>query len=183
MPGAVMFEPLLDRLRERIKKPAERTDTTDVVEAEVSPPVTATALAEAEGVLGFALVPLLRSIYLEIGNGGFGPGYGLIGLRGGATANDGESVVELYKSFHQADPEDRLWKWPDRLVPVCTWGCAIYSCVDCSSPDGPVILFDPNGRGPGTGWDDAFRPEFESFQGWLAAWLDGVNLWDRMYGD
>lgn len=100
-----MFEPLLNRLRERGKNPARRTDTTDVVEAELYHPVTAAVLAEAEGVLGFSLVPLLRSIYLEIGIGGFGPGYELIGLRGGPVADNGESVVELYQSFHQADPE------------------------------------------------------------------------------
>jgi hypothetical protein len=89
--------------------------------------------------------------------------------------------LTLYQSFDQPDPEDELWKWPERLVPVCTWGCAIYSCVDSTRPDGPVVLFDPNGRGPGTGWHDAFRSEFESLQGWLTAWPDGVNLSERMY--
>jgi hypothetical protein len=177
-----MFEPLLDRLRERINNPTQRTDMVDVVGPEIFSPVAVNALAEAEGVLGFPLTPLLRSIYLEVGNGGFGPGYGLIGLRGGAT-DGGESLVELYQTLHQADPDDGLWTWPDRLLPVNMWGCNIRSCVDCSRPGGPVILFDPNGRGPGTGWDDAFRPEFESFQGWLTAWLDGVNLWNRMYPD
>jgi hypothetical protein len=176
-----MFEPLLDRLRERISSPVRRTDMTDVVPTEVRPPVTASCLAKAEGHLGFPLVTLLKSIYLEVGNGGFGPGYGLISLGGGATFNESESIVDLYKAFHQSDPEDRLWNWPDRLVPICTWGCAIYSCVDCSGLDGPVILFDPNGRGPDTGWEDAFRREFDSLQGWLTAWLDGVNLWNRMY--
>jgi hypothetical protein len=31
----------------------------------------------------------------EVGNGGFGPGYGLVGLPGGISDVDGRSLVEL----------------------------------------------------------------------------------------
>ena len=48
------------------------------------PPVTESAVAAAEHT-GFSIPPLLRSIYLNVGNGGFGPGSGgrIIGLEGG----------------------------------------------------------------------------------------------------
>lgn len=40
-------------------------------------------LRESEQTLGFALPLLLRLLYLQIANGGFGPGYGLFGIFGG----------------------------------------------------------------------------------------------------
>jgi hypothetical protein len=44
------------------------------------PPVTLAVLYEAETRLGFSLPTLLRELYLLVGNGGFGPEYGLWGL-------------------------------------------------------------------------------------------------------
>jgi hypothetical protein len=51
------------------------------VKAKVSPtsvpPVSSAAIAEAEIRLGFNLPVLLRELYQCVGNGRFGPGYGL----------------------------------------------------------------------------------------------------------
>src|SRR5688572_7984728 len=46
-------------------------------------PAPRSAVEEAEALAGAPLPPLLRRLYLEVGNGGFGPGYALLGLRGG----------------------------------------------------------------------------------------------------
>ena len=46
-------------------------------------PAPPAAVAEAEELAGRSLPSLLRRLYLEVGNGGFGPGYGLLGLRDG----------------------------------------------------------------------------------------------------
>src|SRR5206468_981225 len=46
------------------------------------PPVTPEALAAAEAKLGFPLPPLLRALYTQIGDGGYGPGRGLDHLDG-----------------------------------------------------------------------------------------------------
>src|SRR5690349_24092886 len=43
-------------------------------------PADPQAVAEAERVLGYALSPLLQRIYLEVANGGFGPG--VLGVAG-----------------------------------------------------------------------------------------------------
>ena len=45
-------------------------------------PLPETVIAGVEESLGFRLQPLLRRVYGEIANGGFGPGYGILGLRG-----------------------------------------------------------------------------------------------------
>ncbi|MDX6329418.1 MAG: hypothetical protein QOI83_1801 [Streptomycetaceae bacterium] len=39
---------------------------------------TPEAVAEAEEVIGFPLPPLLRRLYLEVANGGFGPDEGIL---------------------------------------------------------------------------------------------------------
>ncbi|MGH4031337.1 hypothetical protein ACQB60_20655 [Actinomycetota bacterium Odt1-20B] len=51
-------------------------------------PATEAAVTEAELVIGFPLPPLLRRLYLEVANGGFGPGEGIVGVRGGASQGD-----------------------------------------------------------------------------------------------
>jgi hypothetical protein len=87
---------------------------------------------------------LLRRLYLEVGNGGFGPGYGLLKL-----SYDNEFTgLSMYRRAR----ENASAKWssfPLSLLPVCTWGCGIYSFIDCSSPEGPMWGWDPN---PGP-WD------------------------------
>jgi hypothetical protein len=102
-------------------------------------------------------------------------------VAGGATDDQGYDAVELYALYRQPDPDDPSWAWPEGLLPVCHWGCAIYGCVDCTREPYPVIVFDPNPHD-----DDGsrcFRPHRDSFEGWLAAWADGVDLWEELYGD
>jgi hypothetical protein len=47
--------------------------------------VTPEAVAEAEEEFGYRLPPPLRCLFQEVGNGRFGPGLGIPGVRGGAT--------------------------------------------------------------------------------------------------
>jgi|SRR5579863_3603352 len=60
------------------------------------PTVSASAVADAERRLGFGLPSFLAQVYQEVGNGGFGPGSGVIGLPGGFPSDGGKSIVELY---------------------------------------------------------------------------------------
>lgn len=135
-----------------------------------------------ERQLGFALPPLLKRIYADIGNGGFGPGYGLIGLTNGVPGDTGKTGPAMYRLLCSTDPEDPYWKWPDGLLPICNWGCAILSCVDCSDPSFRMRIFDPNVH-EGHDWADTFFEESPSFDEWLRAWASGIDLWDLMYGE
>ena len=101
------------------------------------PKVTEEEVNNAENELGFSIPPLLKGIYQEIGNGGFGPGYGMLGIKGGQLTDDGDTIVEHYKGLCMPDEEDSLWSWPHGLLPFCDWGCAIYSCISC--PNHPYL--------------------------------------------
>ncbi len=144
-------------------------------------PASAEAIEEAEKSLDFALPPLLKRVLLEIGNGGFGPGHGLLGVRGGATDEHGSSLVDLYDGLSAANPEDRGWSWPKHLVPICPWGDSTYSCVDCSRPEAQVVTFDANGYRPGADLARLLEPQDLTLDAWLRAWAEGVDLWSWMF--
>ncbi|MPZ40899.1 MAG: hypothetical protein GEU95_23170 [Rhizobiales bacterium] len=149
------------------------------------PPASAEQVAQTETLLGFALPPLLRDLYMQVANGGFGPGFGLIGLEDGASlyegANDGD-IAFIYRSFlrHRTRNEP----WAEKLLPICHWGCTYYSYLDCALPQAPVMGFDENSHGHGP-WDCAFSLHAHSFEEWMQRWVDGEDLWKSigLYGE
>ncbi|MFD1933065.1 MULTISPECIES: SMI1/KNR4 family protein [Nonomuraea] len=132
-------------------------------------PASEDAVAEAETRLGFPLHPLLRALYERVGDGGFGPDYGVLGLR---------SAVEEYGSRRDADPSDPGWFWPEGVLPILTWGCAMYACVDCRSDDGAVLLFEPNPISDGN-WADAWFVDAPGLAEWLERWLAGRGWYEE----
>jgi hypothetical protein len=140
-------------------------------------------IANDEKRLGFAFPPLLKRLYTEIGNGGFGPGYGLIGLTNGVPDDLGRTAPATYELLRGSTPNEPHWTWPTGLLPICHWGCAISSCIDCTDPDFRMRIFDPNAHGEGDDWADALFEEAVSFDSWIAAWASGISLWDMMYGE
>jgi hypothetical protein len=144
--------------------------------------IGASALAADEVQLGFNLPHLLRQIYIEIGNGGFGPGYGLIGMTGGEPDDTGKTAPEIFLQFRSAHLDEPSFRWPKSLLPICHWGCAILSCVSCDEKNYPMYIFDPNAHSDVTSWEDAFFEEAPTFESWIRAWADGVDLWDKAYG-
>jgi hypothetical protein len=130
------------------------------------------AVEEAEDLIGFRLPPLLRRLYLEVGNGGFGPGYGVLGLRGGHRNDTRRAALDLYREAN--DTSSPHWSFlPASLLPVCYWGCGIYSFIDCSRTEGPMWGWDPN---PGPADRQALFPQPFTLAGWLGRWVRG-KLW------
>ncbi len=137
-------------------------------------PATAAALGAAEAQLGVVLPPLLRRLYLEVANGGFGPGSGIIGVRGGWTTDHGRSIEDLYEEMADSTTEDPRWVWPAGLVPLIDYG-GTFACVDATTADGRIVDWDPDeldGRGPDGGWSRSFHEVAPSLAAWLERWLD-----------
>lgn len=120
-------------------------------------PASPSAVAEIEGLVGSELPALARRLYLEIGNGGFGPGYGALGLTGGHVDDGRHTSTDLV----------RAGTFPRHLLPLCYWGCAIYSLLDVQT--GEVWGFDPNE----VGLPDALFPQSVTLRDWLGGWLAG----------
>jgi hypothetical protein len=84
------------------------------------PPARPAAIAQAESLVGAPLPELLKGLY-ALANGGFGPGYGLLGLRGGFTDDMNRTAVDILREIPRG-----LWPgMPSGLLPLCHWGCAI----------------------------------------------------------
>lgn len=161
---------LLAALRARIADRARATEGSDIVRPTIFPPATDEEITVTEQALGFPLPPLLTRIYREVGNGGFGPGYGLVGVEHGAR-DDGDTLADLYYGFRQPHAIDPVWNWPERLVPLAHLGCAMYACVDCRRPQGSVVWWEPNPRGPGEPLGRFLIPVADSLDAWLWLWL------------
>jgi hypothetical protein len=121
----------MDKLIELIKKRASNPETIHDMSLGLSPAPKIGPKADPADVekieddLGFKLPVLLKRIYVEIGDGGFGPGYGLYSLK---------TAVEIYLKSVSSD-ETKKGKFP-----ICTWGCAKDSFIDVLNDKFPVMI-------------------------------------------
>ena len=174
---------LIAAVRRRAEDPATRTDQTAAAPTRIAPVASESDIARIEARLALRVPTVLRSVYAGVGNGGFGPGYGLMGLPGGFTDDRGNSAVKLYELFRQRSPDDATWQWPAGVLPICHWGCAIYSCIDCSTDEGRVLIWDPNVWDRATPVETGIRLGHPSVAEWFGAWAAGMNIWNQMFPD
>lgn len=170
-----MSEELIRRLQERLRsEPAVDFDNI-CPPIRPRPPVSERELAAAEAQLGFTLPPLVRALYSQVANGGYGPGYGVIQLAG-----DELSLVESRKRMDEEneDSPGGEW-WPEQLVEFVNWGCHYFSGMDCTRPHCPIFFYDHDRAIGDMTVADCLFPEADSLAEWLTAWLDGENLWER----
>ena len=151
-------------------------DMTRWAKTKSYPPASNAQIEAAEAQVGWRLPALLRNIYMQVGNGGFGPGYGLLGVGGGATSYVGPitfSAIELHAAFlvrRELPPP-----WPRHFLPIVDWGCEIYAVLDCASDEGPVYALDPNRHGDGP-WRCDCKVHGATLEAWLRRWLEGEDL-------
>jgi hypothetical protein len=162
-----------------IAKVAARAADPDLrIDMERAPPLEPLSdpefLTKIERDLGFRLPTLLKHLYLTIADGGFGPGLGLFGARRADwMSSDSYTLADVYHINHKGD-------WPDKLLPICDWGCSVFSCIDCSSRRYQMIMMHNDWFDDETGKEGrAFLPEGIGFRDWIAAWADGVDLCER----
>src|SRR5688572_25475785 len=129
---------LLAAIRTRIVDPNLRIDMKTVRIPPIYGTASAEALTKAEVELAFRLPALLRRLYSEVENGGFGPGAGLVGVEGGHPDMDGRALSASYAAF-------RAEGWPEGLLPLWDRGDGAWSCVDALSLDERVVTVDEAG--------------------------------------
>src|SRR5580704_18129145 len=107
---------LIEGFQERVKDPDRASDEGT---AKRCAPAKAPLIAATERAIGFPLPDLLRAVYTQVANGGVGKAYGFVGLKGGAKDEFGRTLVSVYKDMGQYKEDSPLWRWPERLLPVC----------------------------------------------------------------
>jgi SMI1/KNR4 family protein SUKH-1 len=125
-------------------------------------PADAATLDRTERELGFPLPPTLRRIYAEVGNGGFGPGSGLLPI---------ERVVADYRELQASVPVGR--SWPNRLLPL-VYHNPQYECVDAASESLRIVHWDPEGlneRVSEARWQRSFSEAAPNLVAWLSQWV------------
>ncbi len=162
---------LIERLRDRVRE-LRLWDADPFAIIDPLPVASAETLAWAEGELGFPLPALVRALYTEVGNGGWGPGAGLLPLAGEQGLVDETVWCQEYAPAPPGGP-----KWPLRLVHLVAWGCQYSSCVDCSDSRCPVLFYDGDAAILDRATPaDYLLPEAASLAGYLEAWLAGADL-------
>jgi len=171
------MDDLIRRVRSRAlsAEPTESGWATD----KSYPPASQKSIAKAEKTIGFNLPPILVCLFCEVGNGGFGPDYGLLGIDGGAGNEDGHDALALYQSFRKPDKSDPFWCWPDNLLPLVHCGCAMFLCVDCATSEGKIVWFEPNPHTFGQSWADSLIPLNCNLEQLMEAWLEGESWFER----
>jgi len=168
---------LTDDVRARAKVPDLQTDMARWMP--LPAPASISELCRAETLIGCSLPPAITHIYSAVANGGFGPGYGLVGIGGGRRGFSDWQGQRHCEDQYVLLRQDAGITWPAHLVPLCHWGCGIYSCADASRADAPIFtafgdaLYDdpPN----------AVMPANSTFAEWLQAWADGEDLWEALH--
>lgn len=108
---------LIEQVRIRIQD-SKRTTTMSMYtprRRSLIPPTTFLVVEASEKELGFKLPPLLSQLFTQVGNGGFGPGYGIYGLEGGyadpipippdeVDQTKGGILTDWYNIFRGTDP-------------------------------------------------------------------------------
>ena len=113
---------LLEKIRTRALDPSTIHDMAEGLSPapKINTVITKAELEKTEAELDFKFPELLVDIYTKIGNGGFGPGYGLYSI---------EEAKKLYAELMSVEENE----WERGTWPLCTWGCAIDSYVDCEN--------------------------------------------------
>jgi predicted secreted protein len=144
-----------DRLRQ------ETLAATAIMEADGEPLDPASAspwkLEEAQVRLGFELPEALKAIYLEVADGGFGPGCGLLPI---------DLIVEDYRRLKSAGSP----RWPEAVLPITDAEGEPY-CIRV--PSGEIVRYDV--VWPSEGGSEPsllFTEVATSFDIWLKNWLD-----------
>ena len=171
---------IVERIKKELKSLYELYESGAMMEgvrgARIYPILTEGEMKVIEERLGFVLSKLLRRLYLEVSNGGYGPSYGILSFGKGLKDNYGLDIIETYEHLCQTNSRDPFWKWPEKLLPICDLGCGMYICVDCSTSEGATVWFEPNPHCEGESWDNYFIPFTSSTEQWLASWLDNMEV-------
>jgi hypothetical protein len=170
---------LIKAVKERAHNPKRFVDLPDIGNKrhELPPPVSPAELSQAKQRLGFQLTGLLRSLYLQVGNGGFGLGYGLLAVNRNGARNAALNLVDWYlEEVNFVHPD--YPPWPRFYITLCDWGDSIRSMMNAVDSAGAISRYRGNAYKEGP-WENVMRREAASLHDWLENWLNDLPLFEQ----
>lgn len=159
-------------VRERLASSAGAIDLGD---RDPYPPATLEQVRSAEDELGFVLPEILVELYVEVANGGFGPGCGLAGILGAGTDEGQNDLIALWQGQRSEYWLSEFPAWPPSVVRLAYFGCAMYAAVDLEA-EHPVFLFEPNSGPEELGYPNCLIPYDMPLERWLRLWAMGEDV-------
>jgi hypothetical protein len=148
-------------------------------------PASEKQVRATEARLGFTLPFVLKALYMNIANGGFGPGAGLRGVEGGYNGDNYEgTLADLYPTevkpgqVFDLAPNQQEWlvlpegRWPRRVLCLGDMGCVQTACVDAGSSQMSLLVVTAEDR-------HALEPLPWTLEEWLWRWVRGESLLER----
>lgn len=145
-----------------------------ILPAHVRKPVTEAELIDAETRMQVQLPRFFRRLYTEVGNGGFGPGYGMAKLDD--IISGYQDHLSIYNGLLEEESGEEYSNllWPDGLIYLGTEGCTYHFYLDCHDPHYRVLMFS----------DSHYRDRLEegmlllsdTFDDWIGHWA--MPDWD-----
>ncbi|MFB9964364.1 hypothetical protein ACFFOP_17430 [Sinosporangium siamense] len=145
------------------------------------PPISHADLLACEERIGHELPELLRRVYTEVSNGGFGPGYDLLHF---PVKDDPVPHRHGYPDAVEIFEQDPVVS--EALgFPLVGAGCTVYWYMSLTQPGNPVYLWD------GAGWDfpEEQSPEVgiaitvPSLADWFDDWVNGHDWYTQLRDD
>jgi hypothetical protein len=161
---------LIEALKRRIQADSETPH--DHKRAAPFPPATEEQIESTERELDAPLPLLLRRIYLEVANGGFGPGFGILGANGGYRNDNFGTLVGIYRGSRDENEKEGWPEWPVGLLLLEDWGCTQLACLATAEFAGSIVLKDDN--------NGLTVTEF-TLARYLAEWCEGRDPWKGMH--
>jgi len=125
----------------------------------------------AEASLGFPLPMFLRRLYLEVGDGGYGPG--LDAPIRGYTSGLLYPLSELVRG-HGSNTEPAadlpFPPWPTEVLQFADLGCFSSIAVDCRGPEHPVLMLEDDVAEVAP--EEAWTVVAPSVEDWFRDWVD-----------
>ncbi|MFJ4512462.1 DUF4240 domain-containing protein [Streptomyces sp. NPDC088816] len=137
---------------------------TRVADRDLPPPATPEDVAAIEREVRHPMPQLLRRLYLEVANGGFGVWQCLSLTDTGNWYSDEQDMIEAYRRFSSKDGTDA--PAPAGIIPLMDRGCCMWTMIDFSTAEGRIWDWDPNDC-------CVLVPTTLSFARWLTGWLEG----------
>ncbi|MBK9747540.1 MAG: hypothetical protein J0M07_07625 [Anaerolineae bacterium] len=165
--------------------------TLDNCHQQPASPASLADIHRVETQIGSPLPPLIREIFFQVGDGGFGPAHGITGLTSSYLTEDRSFVdhvlhtaqdikAHLSESIAMSEragagdarllEQDKrhLQHWNalglETLIWYCNWGCNIVTVVDFGKPELPIFCADGL---------DIRAENLRTLREWWWGWVDG----------